>query len=301
MAEIANFDRSYIFKYTVQLDKPKPTDLFSLSDESKKNLLHSTHEAYKFYEEGKYPGEGYKVTFVGSNSGKNTLKASLEVHNSRLVKSAMDMPTDVCVICPKVEKNEQLEGFEQPADSLTRVIKTNNNNPMVVSTAKTGNWFELTLDEQMAMLATAEKVVKKFGTAHYNYELHIPVGIEAQQKVNHVCLHVLTGLNVALDYGNSPSSEVRKAIATYTNTARNIVSRYAHSAFDFAKAALVNIVNTIKYIALSLFSSFAIVTERGREYFKTNCVNLYGSVKQVAVSTIGIICPPLAVMAYGRA
>lgn len=90
-------------------------------------------------------------------------------------------------------------------------------------------------------------------------------------------------------------NEIQAAAASFTDTSRYLVTRYSISSARFTKAAMINLIRSIKYIALSILFIPALVTQSGRLNFKSNCAQILPSLRQTFISLAGIPCPPLAV------
>lgn len=89
--------------------------------------------------------------------------------------------------------------------------------------------------------------------------------------------------------------EITDAVVSFTDTTKSLATRYIFSAAQFGKGFLYNLFRSIKYIALTIFSTPLLVTEWGRTYFKSKCVRILPSLRNTLISAAGIFIPPLAV------
>jgi hypothetical protein len=89
--------------------------------------------------------------------------------------------------------------------------------------------------------------------------------------------------------------EIDDAVASFTDTTKFLATRYIFSAAQFGKGFLYNLFRSVKYIALTIFSTPLLFTEWGRAYFKSKCVRILPTLRNTLISATGIFIPPLAV------
>lgn len=88
--------------------------------------------------------------------------------------------------------------------------------------------------------------------------------------------------------------EIEDAVASFTDTTKSLATRYIFSAAQFGKGFLYNLFRSVKYIALTIFSTPLLVTEWGRAYFKSKCIRILPTLRNTIVSGVGLFCPPVA-------
>jgi len=89
--------------------------------------------------------------------------------------------------------------------------------------------------------------------------------------------------------------EIADAAASFTDTTQSLAKRYIFSAAKFGKGFLFNIARSIKYIALTILSVPLLITDWGRTYFKSKCVRILPSLRNILISAMGIPSPHSAI------
>jgi diadenosine tetraphosphate (Ap4A) HIT family hydrolase len=196
MAAVAQVQVAQIRDFEIFPNDRNAKDFFLLKEGDQRNLLERINAHYQEMD-AKYPAAGYKVRFVGSNTGTNSMEAHLYSINYRAQGSLMKMNEKPD--CPFCKQETQMAHFEEPPESEARVIESKQKNVMVISKRHSPHFLENTVEEQLAMLRTAWKVIGSFSAdGSYNYELVFHCGAGAHQKISHTHGHILLGTNVAL-------------------------------------------------------------------------------------------------------
>jgi diadenosine tetraphosphate (Ap4A) HIT family hydrolase len=192
-----SFEITERVRYQVKLNKVV-TDLFELKKEEIQEIVEALNFIYKQIEDSMSPAAGYEVHIIGGK-GKNPLEAYVEACGKREKGSNLNIPRQKeCVFCHLVKENNVMEDWKeevQKIGSLTAVVKTLQNNPLSISTSHKEHWFELNVEEQMAMLKTGHQILLKKKKEITNYEFHTHIAKEGHQNMGHVHLHVKSGLN----------------------------------------------------------------------------------------------------------
>lgn len=190
----------YVRKFNILPKDETAKDYFSINKDDQLTFLRGVMFVRDLLER-ESPAAGYKVRFIGSNSGNNPMEIEISAFGHRELGSKMQM-SEKDPFCKHVIPNDKkLEKFPELSDAKFRVIETLQGNGQVISEIHADTWFDLSIEDQWEMLDRAGKLLQKFKKAQedkLNYEIVIHNGLEGHQNVGHVHAHLLVGTSQLL-------------------------------------------------------------------------------------------------------
>lgn len=177
---VRDFECTQRTRYEVQLEG-NPPNVFALNLEQMGDLIRAFGQKFANIEE-RHPAQGYEFHVLG---GKE-LEVYIDACGRRAQSEELPLPEqgDKCPFCLPATEDEP----------LAQQLVTKQGNPLVVSTQHRDHWFQLGADEQVAMLWTANKVLKAHGKEKAKHHLSTHIGKFGHQTIRHAHMHLETGL-----------------------------------------------------------------------------------------------------------